>query len=306
MAFDGKQLENLVAFIEKQLLPAGFEVKANKCIYNDQGVQIAEFDIEINGKTGSKSITWLIECRDRPSQGPAPGSWIEQLIGRRILFEFDRVTAVSTTSFSPGAILFAQSQGIEIREVRSFAPEEFASWLGIQEFRQVNRTTELKHASILVHESESDERKAALLNVILEAQSGADFLRSSKTGEHVTSSNAFFAAVHEIQGVFDDVFTEQPKTIRLRVDYPSDDYHFTVETSVGSVRVCTIEFFGELRITETIVPIMKTVEYRHTVSGEPISQLAAFAPQNILGINLSMELHHMTESGVTHVTMRRL
>jgi hypothetical protein len=305
MASDGKQLETLVAFVEKNLLPAGFEVKANERVYNDEGAQIAEFDIEINGKVGSTSIAWLIECRDRPGHGPAPGSWIEQLVGRRTRFGFNEVTAVSTTGFAVGAISFAQSQGIELREVRTLGPEEFFSWLVIQELRLFHQVSELKHASILVHESESDERKAALFDVILKVPNGAAFLRSSKTGELVTLSNAFFATVYGVQGVFDDVLVDKPKTIRLHAAYPSDD-HFTVETSVGSVRVHTIEFVGELRITETMVPIMNTVEYRHIETGEPISQLAAFAPQNILGMNLSMEMHHMNESGTTHVSMRRL
>jgi hypothetical protein len=304
MASDGKQLETLVAFVEKNLLPAGFEVKANERVYNDEGVQIAEFDIEINGKVGSTSIAWLIECRDRPGHGPAPGSWIEQLVGRRIRFGFNKVTAVSTTGFAAGAISFAQSQGIELREVRTLSPEEF-SWLMTQELRLFHRVPELKHASILVHESESDERKAALFDFISKVPNGAAFLRSSKTNELVTPSNAFFAAVYGVQGIFDDVLADKPKTISLHAAYPSDD-HFMVETSVGSVRVDTIEFVGELRIMETMVPITNTVEYRHHETGEPISQLAAFAPLNILGMNLSMEMHHMNESGTTHVSMRRL
>jgi hypothetical protein len=306
MASDGKQLETLVTYVEKNLLPAGFEVKANERVFDDDGVQIAEFDIEIRGKVGSTSIAWLIECRDRPGHGSAPGSWIEQLFGRRTRFGFNKVTAVSTTGFAPGAISFAKSQGIELREVRSLSPEEFSSWLVIQEFRQIHRVAELKHMSIIVDESEPDERKAELPEVISKVANGEAILRSSMNGELVTSSNAFFAAVQGVQGIFDDVLADKPKTINLHTDYQSDEDHFTVETSVGSVRVRKIEFIGELRITESVVPIVNTVEYRQTETGEPISQLVAFAPQNILGMNLSMELHHMADSGVTHVCMRRL
>ena len=70
---DGKQLEALVAFVEKALLPEGFEVRANERVYNDEGAQIAELDVEIRGRIGSTNISWLIECRDRPGDGPAPG-----------------------------------------------------------------------------------------------------------------------------------------------------------------------------------------------------------------------------------------
>lgn len=138
MKSDGKQLEGLVSFVETTLLPQGFDVKTNERIYNDEGIQVAEFDIEIRGKVGSTSIAWLIECRDRPGQGPAPGSWIEQLVGRRIRFGFNKVTAVSTTGFAQGAIEFAQEQGIELREVKSLVAEEFADWLVI---RYLNSTS---------------------------------------------------------------------------------------------------------------------------------------------------------------------
>lgn len=305
MASDGKQLETLVAFVEKKLLPAGFVVKANERVYNDEGVQIAEFDIEINGKVGSTSIAWLIECRDRPGYGPAPGAWIEQLVGRRTRFGFNKVTAVSTTGFAAGAASFAQSQGIELREVRNLDPAEFAGCLAIREVSQVHRVSELKHTSIVVHESESEERKAALLDVISKVPSGAAFLRSSITGELVTPTNAFFAAVHTVAGAFDDVLAGQPKAIDLYADYPSDEDHFTVETAVGAVRVGMMRFVGELRVTETVVPVSSTLEYRHTETGAPISQLAAFAPPAILGISLSMEFHRIAESGAIYVSLRR-
>ncbi|MBF0473944.1 MAG: hypothetical protein HQK91_03670 [Nitrospirae bacterium] len=68
MKTDGKQLEALVAFVEKTLLPQGFVFTPRSRHLNDDGVQDAEFDIEIRGKVGSTDIAWLIECRDRPSQ----------------------------------------------------------------------------------------------------------------------------------------------------------------------------------------------------------------------------------------------
>ncbi|MEK7405225.1 MAG: hypothetical protein AAB225_08965, partial [Acidobacteriota bacterium] len=173
MAADGKQLEALVAFVEKTLLPQGFEVKTNERVYNNDGVQIAEFDIEIRGKVGSTSIAWLIEGRDRPGDGPAPGWWIEQLVGRRTRFVSNKVTAVSTTGFAVGAVEFAQSQRIELREVKALSPEEFEGWLVIRHLHHVERFTALQDASILVHEEESEERKRALLEIISSAPANA-------------------------------------------------------------------------------------------------------------------------------------
>ena len=307
MAADGKQLEALVSFVEKTLLPQGFDVKTNERVYNDDGVQVAEFDVEIRGNVGSTNIAWLIECRDRPGDGPAPGSWIEQLVGRRTRFGFNKVTAVSTTGFAAGAISFAQSQGIDLREVKALSAEEFTGWLQTHHLNHIENVSGLQHATILVGEEESEECRQALLDVISNASGDAAFLKSSKTEEYIAPASAFSAAVASVGKLFDDLVPNGPgKKVQLHVNYVSDEDHFVVETPVGFIRIRAIVFEGELRINSTLVPLSVTAEYRHAETGQPISQLAAFAPHAMHGMKFSMEMHKMAESGKTHIVMRRV
>ena len=306
MASDGKQLEALVAFVEKTLLPDGFKVTTNERIFNDEGIQIAEFDIEIRGKVGSTEIAWLIECRDRPTSGPAPGSWVEQLVGRRTRFGFNKVTAVSTTGFAVGATQFALAQGIELREVKTLAPEEFGDWLFIRHIHHIERRTNLFHASFLLDESEPKERQLALTDLLSSIDGNAAILKSTKTGETNTAALAFSAAAGGIEGLFDDLKENDPETrVRLHANYTDED-HFVIETSEGPIRLRAIVFEGTLQLRETLVPLMVTAEYRQTNSGEVISQVASFAPQSILGMKYATELHKMADTGETHVILRRL
>ena len=306
MTSDGKQLEALVAFVEETLLPDGFKVTTNERIFNDEGIQIAEFDIEIRGKVGTTEIAWLIECRDRPTSGPAPGSWIEQLVGRRTRFGFNKVTAVSTTGFAAGATEFALAQGIELREVKTLAPEEFADWLIIRHIHHIERHTNLLHASFLLNESEPRERQLALVSLLSSIDGNAAILKSSKTGETTTAALAFSSAAGGIEGLFDDLVENGPeKRIHLHANYTDED-HFVIETSEGPIQLRAIVFEGELRLKETLVPLMVTAEYRRSDSGEVISQIASFAPQSILGMKFSTELHKMADTGETHVVLRRL
>lgn len=113
----GQELEKLIAGIEAQMLPQGFKVEPRQRIVDDSGQQIAELDIVISGALGSSTVKWLLECRDRPSEGAAPAAWIEQLVGRRERFGFDKVFAVSTSGFSKAAVDFAKSKGIVMRTV---------------------------------------------------------------------------------------------------------------------------------------------------------------------------------------------
>jgi len=79
-----------------------------------------------------------------------------------------------------------------------------------------------------------------------------------------------------------------------------------VDTTAGPVRIKEIIFFGELCMREILIPLMDTAEYRHSNNDEPISQVASFAPQAIHGRNYSLEMHQISETGETHVILRKL
>ncbi len=306
MASDGKQLEALVAWVEQTITPHGLAVLTNERVFNDEGIQIAEFDVEVSGEFGSTEIRWLIECRDRPGHGPALGSWIEQLVGRRTRFGFNKVTAVSTTGFAPGAVDFARSQQIELREVASLSPDEFVSWCSMRTIGQLNCTAKLEYATIDFDESEPEHKKQALESLFTNASLDAAILRSVKTGDRRSLAQAFLSAV-ETGNLFDDLIENDPaKRIFLNVGYPSGDDHFEIDTVAGMVRVRSIDFVGELRKTLTEVPLVGGVEYRQLDSKSPISELVSFAPLEMFGGRSSVELHRLGKTGGIHLRLHRL
>jgi Restriction endonuclease len=132
---DGAGLEQLVERLERQLAPNGVTVTRREIVRDADGVAQAELDIVVSGNVGSSQIQWLIECRDRPSEGPAPGAWIEQLVGRRQRFHFDKVMAVSTTGFSPSAATYANQSGINLRSVRRL--EDIPDEIFVQRLRWI-------------------------------------------------------------------------------------------------------------------------------------------------------------------------
>ncbi len=234
MATDGKQLEALVAYVEKMLLPEGFQVSTNERVFNEEGVQIAEFDIEVRGRVGSTSIAWLIECRDRPTSGAAPSSWIEQLVGRRTRFGFNKVTAVSTTGFAVGAVDFAVAQGIELREVKSIAPEDF-EWLAIRHLQYIERRMTPLQATLLLDESEPEQARESLLELLSRVSSADAFLRSSTSSQQTTAAEAFSAAVGGIAGVFGDLVADGPsKRVQIHAAYTDQDHFVVLMESWGT------------------------------------------------------------------------
>ena len=297
---DGKQLEALVKFIESVLLPKEFEVEARERVLDDEGRQIAEFDVIIRGKVGSTEFTWLIECRDRPSSGPAPGSWIEQLVGRRDRFSLDKVTAVSTTGFASGVLEYAESKGIELREVRSVSPADF-NWIKFSEMTLFNMLSELKHCRLLISENENPERVAALKTRLSEPE---PILLRTTQGADIALHQAFRAAIEHTRDRFEGLLEGQSRIVRVRAEYPEDQ--FEVTTNAGPVKLPAILFVGEIRLEVRSVPIIATKRYQRNSDGEAISQLAAFGPIDTQFGSYSLELHRIGEEGETHVVLRRL
>jgi hypothetical protein len=303
MPADGRSLENLVRTVEGFFLSTDCNVDVRKLVYGDEGAQLAELDILITGRLGTTEIRWLIECRDRPSDGRAPVAWIEQLGGRKQVHGFNQVTAVSTTGFSDGALEVARRLGIEVRSVSEARIEDFGNWLhGGAQFDLRNDVCALEHADIFLPDDEASERLEAL-RTMLATNSADKFLRVVPTGELMSMADAFRHAVVEAK-LFAGMAPGEEKPVRIRGQYPGES-HFMIDTAAGAVRVASIGFIGRLKVKVTQVPIEALKQYSREASGAVISQSAVFAPAQAGEHSIGVELHNIAETGETYVVVRK-
>jgi len=299
---DGKDLEELIAFVERTLVPQGGTVETRKRLFMESGVQEVEFDVTVRGKLGSADISLLLECRDRPSQGSAPAAWIRELHGKRQQYRLHKVIAVSTTEFSEPAVKAASELDVELRTVNRLNVEAFRGWLLMTHFIVARREAHLNRAKMLVSQHEPVEVQQAVRDVLRQATGEGSVLKSSKSSE-VSAAKYAFLAIVEQNNLFERVERNGADlTVGILAEYVNDEDHFVIETALGDVRVMAIEFEGALRINEASVPLEQLLEYRDA-EGNPISQVAIFAPHPILGMLSRMEIHRLPDSG-THVLMR--
>lgn len=214
---------------------------------------------------------------------------------------------MSTTGFAAGAAEFAESKGIELREVEKLAPESFADWLVMRDMTSITRRTWLHHATVLIDEKETKERREELKRIISTYTDDVPLLRSTSTGELVPLKNAFLGAVNKEGSLYDDIEpNEQGKKVKLSVNYEYDDDHFVVDTDLGEIRVKSIIFYGELSMEQRSIPLKVTSEYRHSKDGGVISQIAGFEAYEMHGHEFSLEVHKLEETGETHLLLRKV
>jgi len=305
MANTGKQLERLVQEIEEKLLPEGFSVSANERVFNDSGVQIAEFDIEITGYLGSTFVKWLIECRDRPSEGSAPGSWIEQLVGRRNRFNFSKVTAVSTTGFSEGAMEYAEQDGIDLRSVNSLTPESITDWFRLSHVDSIVRLGTLLKPARLIPDSEASEPVLRSLEaVIADADTKKPILVHTGTGNLISISEAWQAIINQNPQLFDGLLPNgETRRAKLRVNYTNPAERYQVLTDEGPVHIVQILFQAEFSVIYKQVPVSQITQYSRIIEQEAIAQSVRFeleAGDKIIDI----AFHNLGERDKTFIALR--
>ena len=303
MAIDksGKELERFVQFVEGVDLPEGFRVETNRKIRNAAGDDEAEFDIVIEGDLGTARFAWLIECRDRPSSGPAPASWIEQLIGRRSRFNFNKVTAASTTGFSAGARRLAKEAGIDIRSVKHLSEVEFSQWLTITTYEQIIRYAELEHANLVVDDDLDIMLGYALQKKMANLVEGEKFLISIRDGTKHEPKDAFLGVI-ELNGLFGKLDKDDHRlSLKIGAKYINPDDCFGIETELGIIKIRQIEFKGFIFQKTTLVPLASIKSYSDGSPGKEFSQTATYAPQDIGGRQLALTLHKNNLTGETTI-----
>lgn len=260
----GRNLEELVAQIERHFLPRGFDVTTRTPVFNDQGVQTAEFDILITGRIGTGRISWLIECRDRPSDGPAPGQWIEQLVGRRTRFGFDKVMAVSSTGFSPGAIEAAEDAGIELRSMESLSFEDVAHWLP-PSAPMIIREGRFSAVRIFLGEShaaaDSEGQPIPIDDKVLLGSTSGERLSLRELWTKVVNQESLWRGMAE---------GEPPREITVNaLEHSPEAYGLVLEGE--SLPLSAIEYDAIIQIKIPWIPLVEASEYS-SIGSDPASR----------------------------------
>jgi hypothetical protein len=300
---DGKQLEDVISFIEGLQLPSGWTVTPRKLMPGRVGRTVAELDIVISGRVGTMDFSWLIECRDRPASGKAPASWIEQLVTRKARYNFSRVTAVSTTGFSSGATELAEDSHIDLREFKRLTPSEFSNWPELTHMPHRTDIVLLNSAMFEFDQFDSPALEKAI-NDKLATPGGGSTLRSVLTNDLITTHSIFTKIMDRNPSILGGLEVNGPALpVRFRANLKGES-SYVLETELGAATVASVLFEGSVQRTEELKPLAVSGEYLRSLGREPISRLRTFEPYNILGVELQAEIHDFPSDGGATIVLR--
>ena len=303
MVSKGKSLELLMKQIEELCIPSGFCISANEKAFDDSGNQVAEFDITISGKVGTTFFKWLIECRDRPSDGPAPNSWIEQLAARQERFTFNKVIAVSTTGFAKGIKKYAKARGIELRSVKKISADGIAEWLKMSELNFNLCWGVINHITFVAKSKPMTEAIQSIMSLVAEKDVYNKQIFINSTGVKMSMRNVWVSVLNANPQLFDGLSSDtEPKrrtVLQIPFEPPTDQYY--VLTDIGPIEIVRLIVDAELSVTNKKVPLKEVTQYTNLSDQKVIAQSAHFETV-CYDQTIDVTFHKVVDKQQTYIT----
>lgn len=142
----GRDLEIIVAELEWLLSESTLKVTSPDYIYNHLTEKKEEIDVSVSGKFGSHDILILIQCRDRI--GPEESNWIGELATQKEGMKANQMVALSSGEFTAPSRKLADKKGIELRNLKSFKPDEIVTWLNTFGVKTINNVFQITGANL--------------------------------------------------------------------------------------------------------------------------------------------------------------
>ncbi len=180
MSRQGRELERLIATLERLIGGSGLELKSPDYIMGIKSRGRREVDVAVRGKAGSADFLIVFECRKRKHKDDV--TWIEQLASKAKDVRASKVVAVSSSGFSETAKTLAEQEGIELRSIESIGDLNLIEWGPFGGFGVIVDHADLFDAEVFGHyqEGEDPEQLWHALNSVLEHSDSGDaiFTRS--------------------------------------------------------------------------------------------------------------------------------
>lgn len=294
----GKTLEQLIALVERLLVPEGGTVTSPAYLIDKVTSQQREVDIAIRQKVGTSSILVIVECRDR--QHGEDVTWIEQLAQKRNDVNADKAVAVSSSGFTQPAIKKAAFYNIEIRKLDSITTADVQSWFTAGPVEGVSENAHILGVTIQIQDAGhlllSDQLREQLDNVS-RGDIDQKFLRS-KLDNQLCSIREIWMTQSNLLPIFRGVPEDGAKIHRrIEIHFPETNNRYTISNNNEVLDVINLIFTVDLSIDRTEVPVKRVHSYSG-MEGALVQTVEYEANGSVFSV------HRDSQSGNRYLTFR--
>lgn len=250
----GRNVELLVAHLEKHLGGTGIQVASPEYIVGRMSGSRREVDVTLRAKIGSSNVLVIVECRDRDDTEDV--TWVEQLATKRKDVGADKAVAVSATGFSKGAKNTAAKLDIPLRTLQQIDLSEVLLWFPFREMVLDKLCWTLHHIEIAVDRDALESLQSVtgpIDNVPIRAKHNGTWAR---IWQHLWND---LPGPKMYKGV-------PPDGTRIRhivqIPFPNEQQRYQVNSATGLVDVMEITIFADLWIERKPVPLAVVQSYK--------------------------------------------
>lgn len=290
MSNDGKDIERLIALLERSLSPKGVQIEVNSPdrIAGKTSGSLREVDVSLRSQVGSTEILIVLECRDHNT--PQDVTWIEQLVGKRREIGADKIVAVSSSGFTSGATNYAVNNGIELRTIEEVNPEEISLWFDMTEIPFHERHYEF---------SRVDFSKEVFSNFTPPLRNDTPIFKRKIDGSPASLINTQNCIPPD--RLFENICLDgSRKPVTIRLQFSLDDC-FQLETKEGPIDITDVTFSGTAWVEVKKIPLTSVRQYK---TGEIVLAKTAAFDFEISGQQHTIELHDFGEGKGQIVSIR--
>lgn len=217
-------------------------------------------------------------------------------MGRRDENKFGKVTAVSSTGFSPGALSLAKKESIDLHIVEHLTSDDIISWWGQTNMTLLELSGIQNNAEIIFTQDTKIELLQSLKEKLQDIKPDQKFLISSKDSSPHSLAEAWKKALNLCPQMFEGLQPNgEERQIILEANYrnPEDRYQVFIHDELADI--IQIKFHAKLKIIEHTAPINRILQISDPINNKTIDQLVDYHFK-ILDQNLELSIHRFEDS----------
>ncbi len=191
-----KEIQDLVAYFERELAGQGIIIKSPDWIWDKFALTKREVDISLKKQEASEDVLIIFEVRDWNAVQDI--TWIEQLVTKKKHLCANHLIAVITSDFSKSARNVAEKYDIEIRLISEVTAKDIGLWFTLSEMKVRKPDIKISNIEFGVHSFIDKKNFVPYEGIIIREKMSGIVLSEARLTRLIHSHPEFQAIIKKI------------------------------------------------------------------------------------------------------------